>query len=391
MINKKVYTAFTLMFIVVFAFAQIPQICFAQQTQVDQDKARLVMSSVLGLDLTKYTVELTNYVVDNPAVFGGMTRETMVFNLTSAQNSLSVLCAFVNNTLTFMKLSPVGGAYSSINVQSPQSSGSTLLDATKNAVQRYYSYSGLQTASDALNILDSVSGTTPVNVTEGNLKLKVMTPDNFNSTNISWTRSINGANYPTRFSLDFANSVLVDLLDFSSFYSIGNTTIAISRDQAISIAQKEAFSNNRLNTTLANGTMSTVTLELPNQPQDIELNTACRQPLVYSPLWQIQFFSSNPVGSTVGYQVGIWADTGEIQYSHLVTHFGVDNAGMITNNFPASTPTSAASIPTGGGSTETGVQGGNSANQSITLLIVGIVMGIAFSAALIFLKQKRNK
>jgi hypothetical protein len=388
MINKKVYTAFTLMFIVVFAFAQVPKICSAQQTQVDQGKARLAMSSVLGLDLIKYTVELTNYVVDKPAVYGGMTRETMVFNLTSAQNSISVLCAFVNNQLTFVSLSRVSGSFSSTNVQSP---GSTLLDVTKNAVQRYHDYSGLQTASDALNILDSVSGTTPVNVTEGNLKLKVLTPDNFNSTSISWTRSINGANYPTGFSLDFYNGVLVDLSDLSSFYSIGNTTVAISRDQAISIAQKEAFSKNRLNTTLADGTMSPVTLELPNQPQDIELNTACRQPLVYSPLWQIQFFSSKPIGGTVGYQVGIWADTGEIQYSHLVSYHGVDNSGTINNNFPSSTPTSIASIPTGVASTEIGFQGWNSANQSITLLIVGIVMGIAFSAALIFLKQKRNK
>ncbi len=304
----------------------------AQQTQVDQGKGRLVMSSVIGLDLTKYNVTMINYLSDNPAIYGGMQHEVMLFNLTSSQNSLDVMCQFINNSLAFYSLYQREGA-------SPiyaQSSPSTITEVTKYALQRYFTYSGLQIAQDAQNTLDNFVGTTPTNITQGNLELRVTTPDNYNSTQIDWLKNINGADYPTGLSIHFnQKNTLVNFSDLSRFYSLGNTNLTISRDDAINIAKKEAFSNNKMNITSSDGYLTQVTLELPSQPQVVQLSTACRQPLTYSPIWQIQFYSNNPIGGTNGYQVGIWADTGEIQYSHLTSGLGTNNyIGATTNPEP---------------------------------------------------------
>lgn len=321
----------------------------AQQTQVDQGKGRLVMSIVIGLDLTKYNVTMINYLSDNPAIYGGMQHEIMLFNLTSSQNSLYVECQFVNNSLAFYSLYQLKGA-------SPiyaQSSPSTVTEVTKYAMQRYFTYSGLQIAQDAQNTLDNFVGTTPTNITQGNLELRVTTPDNYyNSTQIDWLKNINGADYPTGLSIHFnQNNTLVNFSDLSRFYSVGNTNLTISRDEAINIAQKEAFSNNKMNITSSDGYLTQVTLELPSQPQVVQLSTACRQPLTYSPIWQIQFYSNNPIGGTNGYQVGIWADTGEIQYSHLTSGLGTNNyIGATTNPeptlpLPTQAQTSTPNVP----------------------------------------------
>jgi hypothetical protein len=179
----------------------------------------------------------------------------------------------------------------------------------------------------------------------------------------------------------FNHNILTSFSDLSRFYSIGNTNIALSRDQAISIAQKEAFNSNILNITSEKGTSKQVTLDLPTQPQSVQLNAFCRQPLTYSPMWQIQFYASEPVYGTNGYQIGIWADTGQIQYSHLTSIHGVtDNPDNTdSTNFISQTPnTTDNSQPL--------------ANPFIILFIfAGVAVTIMLAFTLLLNKRRQNK
>jgi hypothetical protein len=313
-------------FIALLISTQIPQVSSIGQEKVDLEKARLVKSNVIGLDLTNYNIKLTNYFSDNPKIYGGLTHDVMLFNLTSQENSLYVMCQFINDKLVIYNLYQITGLSPIYLHPNP----ATINAATENAVERYNSYSSLQQFQDMRNLIRNIPDSKPENISEGSLKLVVRTPDNYNTTQIDWVKNINGADYPTGLSVHLNKNNVVQFSDLTSFYSIGNTDIEISREQAIIIAQKEAFGNNILNVTNEEGINQQVTLELPFEPQNVRLSAICREPLTYSPLWQIQFYAKNPIGGTTCYQVGIWADTGLIEYSHLTSEFGVTDSKNLT-------------------------------------------------------------
>jgi hypothetical protein len=368
--NVKMLMIITLVFL-----AQMPMLALAQDKSETESKARLIMSDVIGLDLGRYNTKLVSYFVDNPKIYGGLTRERLFFNLTSPKDSIYFSCDFLDGKFMSYDLSPLQGA-------SPQyinAIPNTINGAVQTAMQKYYAYSGNQLVQNVYGVMNKMSTSNPVNTTQDNVKVIVKTPDNYNSTSIEWVRSFNGVDYPTGLSAFLVGNTLECFTDLSSFYLIGNTTLAISHDQAISIAQKEVFQNNKLNITSNEGSKEVV-LELPSQPQSVMLRTACREPFTYYPVWQIQFYAEKPLQGTNGYQVGIWADTGEIIYSHLTTEFGLNDASISDWSNP--TP-----IPSSQNSPAPDSQQIQNANPYV---IAGVAVFVAIALAALLLLRRHN-
>ena len=83
--------------VVALTFSQWPTAVSAEVTA--EDKTINVLADVIGLDMAKCKLELISNSVDNPEIYGGLTREDLTYNLEASENKAQVVCTFVNGTL----------------------------------------------------------------------------------------------------------------------------------------------------------------------------------------------------------------------------------------------------------------------------------------------------
>jgi len=329
-----------------------------------QDKAVSVMTDVVGLDMAKYNIELTHNIVTQPEIYGGLVREELTYNIEADGSKALVDCTFINKTLTRFYMYPLEG---SLLYAQPLSADK--LTATKTLLERYQTYMGASYLQEALNILDTVNEIKTTNVTMDNLKLIIRESDSH--LDLMWWYTINGADFPSGLSVEFANGKLKGFSDYTSFYRLGSADVNISREEAIQTTKEMAKDYTTLNVSTGNGDYTEVTLNLTEEHMTVELQIGNREPFTFYPLWYVRLYAEQAIGGTDGFQAGIWADTGEIAYSQLTGHHGV---------VPIEDPSNQSSTPSQ-----------NSSNQNlIPYLLAGIAATAILVAALLVLK-KRSK
>lgn len=274
-----------------------------------EEKALSVITNVARLDTIKYDIKLTKHVTDE---YGGIARESLTFTLESAGSTLEIACDFINGTLVSFVLYPL---YSQLSQFCVQPLPATSLDAVRGFLQRYQAYSKASVAQEALGVLDRVSELKTVNITVGNLKMRV------EGNNIDWLRIVNGLEFPTGLSIRLNNGIVDAFMDESSFYRIGSADVNISREEAVRIALERAKTITTL-TIWVGDRWETFPFRVKEEPLIVRLQVGTANFTSY-PYWYVWFVADPQVYSTTGVEVCLRADTGEIAYSQTTRSYGV--------------------------------------------------------------------
>jgi hypothetical protein len=273
-----------------------------------QDQARVFIENVLPVDLSKYTVTLTNHAND------GVT-EFVQYTLDSDESTLTVICLFKNNTLLSCSV------YVSKGQVISDKQYLNLADATKSILEKYQTYTNIDSAS-MIDMLDNVDVTKDSSMMIGNINFTKYTLNVYGIeiTTFRWAYTINGAEY-TELSVEFQNGTFHTIHDTRGVYSIGDTTVNISREQAIDIAMKysETYSYAMPDGSQVSGfnvTKDRSTAKLVAYPSN---STALR------PYWHVELYLNQTYpGGVEGLTIFIWANSGEVISCSNIAYGGAD-------------------------------------------------------------------
>ena len=332
-----------------------------------ETEAFSVITDVIGLDTTKYTVE-PNYSSETD---NGIFREYVSYTLEADESKIDVLLTFYNNILIQWCVYPLVGSplYA-------EPLPTKTLDITKDTLQRYQSYANIPVVQEARNVLDTITELKPADTTIGDLKMEVTEGDGY--TKIHWVQTINGLDFTTGLSIRLANGIVDTLTDRSSFFKIGSADVNISQEEAVKIGLEETKTFTSLNIWTGDKE-EIVPFHVNEKPQIVRLQVGTAENFTMYPCWYVWFVADPEVYSTTGVEVSIRADTGEISYSRPTTYYGV-----LDPDTPADTTPDPSTSPDS--------QSEGDPNQPIVAYVIAgtITTAIAVAIATVTLK-KRSK
>jgi hypothetical protein len=329
-INKRVVMVAVI--IALFSVATVPMSPAYSAELTASDKATEFLSSVVGLDLTKYTLisptpppgyDTFSY----PPELGGLVKEECPgFKFKADGSTIDIMSIFYNGQMKTIKINNLGGDYI---YSEPPARG--ILDQAKNILQRYQAYVTQVYAADSSylvpmqNILNSVDDLSPANFTVGNVTFQVSKDGD--NTRVQWIYTENDVimDYK-RVELKFCNNAFLSFRDIWRLYSVGGFSVINSEEAyklALDTAQNCEFCivNENVNEVVTLPDLSDSVYQMyftmvPYRNQIFQTTSkTSRDPLTLYPYWQFYFyFKGGEIGGYSGIQVGIWGDTKEIDY-----------------------------------------------------------------------------
>lgn len=344
-----------LLLLCLLAFSNSQPTCFIgvglASNNVDADSApRAFIANVLPIDFSKYTITLKNHVYDGET-------DLFIYTLDSDVSTLRVICLYRNSILLSCTLSADKGQLISDRTYV------NLVDAAKSILERYQSYTKIYSAN-LIEMLSSIDATRDVNILSGNINFTKCTTKAYDIevTTFSWAYTVNGAKY-TELIIEFQNGIFHTLYDTRNIYTIGDTTVNITAEQAVNIAvnYSEAYSYSLTDGRRISGfniTKDRSTARLVAYP----VNST-----VLRPYWHVELFLNQTYpGSVVGLTIFVWANSGEVFLCNPIAY-----GGSADNNL-ASPSSSTESI--------TGVLG-------VTIITVTAIIATVYT---LFIKKKKN-
>ena len=398
---KILATSLILLFVFSSAISQPCKADSAEQTL--KGICQSFLANVVGVDLTKYNITSTYGVQYTPTFGGKVKEEGLHFGLELGQSEVSASFEFYNGVMVHCGWgsTPWG---STIYTQMPPAN---LVDATKNFLQKYETFVTQTYSRDttylrqALTCLDGVNAQTSTDKVIGNMDLKVKPHGNM--TYFLWTYTQNNVNTTFKnIELSFGYGNLCGFRDSWSLYSVSNAT-PISEADAEPLAWAAAQNYNLTLASFQGSNMipikaypdwsnMTYTADLqmargvsfnlanPDLPDlNVPPSNTIRDPLTLYPFWHFIFYFSEPIGDTVGVEVGVWADTKEIDYCHAYGYLGL-------------LPPIAPSQPANGQSSNGTEQNGAFQLQPeyAYAIILGVAAAIVIGSCLIIRKRKQQ-
>jgi hypothetical protein len=286
-----------------------------------QDKSRAFIEDVLPLDLSQYNITLDRYFIDNgPPILGttgnpiNRTQENLRYDLDSENSTLQITFQFENNSLFSC------GIYEHEGQVIKDRTYNSLNDETKAFLEKYQSYTK-EDLSDLINLIDDLDLTKNFTTTIGNYKLVISNRYIYGIelTGFDWIYTENGAEY-TSLKFSFQDGDLYSIRDDRKVFTIGDTSINISSEQAIKIALDY---------------LPSYTYEMPDHTWITDFNvtgdritTAIETSFVnypeMRPYWHVVLpLNQTYPGSVHGIAVFIWANSGEILSCSNIAYGGV--------------------------------------------------------------------
>ncbi|NLE04368.1 MAG: hypothetical protein GX638_06140 [Crenarchaeota archaeon] len=160
--------------------------------------------------------------------------------------------------------------------------------------------------------------------------------------------------------------------------------MSISQEEAIIVAREQAQKLLEAYGVISEEDSQT-SIELLDEPVDAELMAIAKEPLTLYPFWFIQLYIGPNEGGVTGVQVGIWADTGEIEYCHPSGIHGI----LSNETFAAS-----AQLETTNQASSNNIINDGESQQIITIYIIMAAVAVTITAlittAMIIAKRKRK-
>jgi len=268
------------------------------------NKVYLFLRDVVYLDMTKYTATRESNTVEYRSDWGGIVEEISKYSLTYEGSKVDVTLRFRNATLSSYYLHVLEGTpyYSQLQPNN-------ILDAAKNLLERYQTYSGASHLETMRNMLETVDETGDFETTSGDVKLIISTEAN--PPKIQFVYTSDNIDFQVKsVVLIFDNyGFLQSLSDDWSLFRVGSTEVNISKEEAINIAVEYAkdYSWTVNGEVINNFTLDTgsALAELWPHPRE--------EPLALIPYWYVTIDLDRVYPDRIDrVAVGLWADTGEV-------------------------------------------------------------------------------
>jgi hypothetical protein len=270
------------------------------------ERALSIIRDVVQIDTTKYQTTLLRDSVENRSDLDNVVEEILQYSLTTSESKIDLILRFRNNHFSLCQISLIEGIppFDPIYIQ-PQPTG--VLEAARGIIERYRSVSSDPYLEEMSSLLASA---TEVNTeqTLGNVKLKATVYGDNAEVILMYTA--NGFDYSAKsIRLVFQQHVLQELSDDWFLYTVSDTQVNVSRDQAIQIARNAAqnFQWNADGVTVSNFNV------LAEPVSAVFFPHPRTESLTLVPYWFVTLYLDKEYpGSVNSITVGVWADTGEV-------------------------------------------------------------------------------
>jgi hypothetical protein len=289
-----------------------------------EEKGLPILSNVLSLDMAKYTISSKEGPQD---LYMNVAPEQNVrYTLKSNDSKMDMLCTFANGNLRMINVLGREGAphmtklvTKPLNLENGTLQVMDLAGTAKAFLSDYQSYSKNSFYNELKAMLENIDTDKNLTKTVGNVKFEVTA--SAGSTVFKWTYTMNGIDAPSKcVTIGYKNGFFKYFIDNWDLYKIGSTNVSVSEEDAIGIALEHAraFSwsmgsdNNTVKIsdfTVANG-MIWENVFCSNLYAE---KARSEDPLMLYPVRHVwvsldKFYP----GNVYGFNVYVWADTGEI-------------------------------------------------------------------------------
>jgi DNA-binding transcriptional ArsR family regulator len=318
-------TLFTVFIIAIVLLASMSYVQYASFSQLSKDYGLLkdelervkawstsankgmdIIRDVFQIDITRYQTTLLSHTVEDRSDLGGAVEEILKYSLTNSETKIDLVLRFRNNHFSLYQLSLIEGVlpFDPIYVQHQPTD---ILEATRGLIERYKSISSDPYLEEMSQLL-STANETNNEQTLGNIKLKKTVYSD--SAEVLLMYTANGFDYSTKgIRLVFQKNVLLSLSDDWFLYTVSDTQINISREEAIQIARNAAnnFEWNADGVTVSNFNV------LAEPVSAVFFPHPRTESLTLVPYWFITLYLDKEYpGGVNSITVGVWADTGEV-------------------------------------------------------------------------------
>ncbi len=344
-----------------------------------QDKTLSFIENALPFDNTQYTITLRNYGAPKLPELGSTQpingeQEVLTYSLESKDSALDVICTIQNNAVTMVDAYVVKGNAISDRAYS------NVVDAAKSFLQKYQSYTSLDSAKmmEMLSKVDSVKNSTTLS---DNLKLTVTHIDATgtffgDSIDFRWVQTANGCDY-LLLDVGFRDGVFSSLIDRRPVYTIGDTSVNVSKEEAIKIAMNaiKGYSYRMSDNWVVTG------FNVTEDKAVAVLQSQTKEANVLYPIWSVTLpLNGTWPGSVTELLVEVWAGTGEV---HLVDHLAYGSSDLVSDTISDSESTTTAPLPQSSSNNETPMDLG------MIALIVFAVVAIAAVTTIVIKKKHK--
>lgn len=332
-----------------------------------QDKAMDFMKNMLPVDLSKYSITVRSNSIMNgvpTAKDDNRIITNILYELKSTDSYLQIGFAFEKDVMTSCEITPIEGKVITANNRQYDDP----LVAAKDFLERYQTYTKLDSNS-LIVMLDNADVTKDSMVTRENTKFAITNSylGGRNQIVFSWAHVINGVESRIGTSLVFdTDGNFVSFGDSRALYTLGDTSVNISEEQAIEIALEnlKSYSYEMYDGVVVKDfkvSRENIVATLVTASVDYELR----------PYWDIRMALDEVYpGNVQGITAFIWANTGEvISYSNMA--FG----GTVDTDNNNSTAGSESTSP----------------NYTLAIVIATVTVAAVAVAALVVVTKKRHK
>jgi hypothetical protein len=300
---------------------------------VDEIKSGFI-DKVLPLDLSQYNVTDSSY---DPSKFWGAA-DFIHYKLESSSSKIEISCYIHNNILGGCRVDSLGKELAISDRKYP-----TLNHAAIGFLERYGNYTK-RDLSKMINMVVGADTTKDSMVMVDNLKFNVTFDETLERATFRFSDIFNGADY-TFLMLGFTKGVFTSFSDSSARFTVGDTSVNISKVQAVDIALKaiESFSYDMPGggeVSDFNVTDNYAYLRSDTQPYSTVLQAS----------WVVDLYLNQTYpGSVHGLTVHIWANTGEVERVNVISYLTptdyLDETSMPSPNSTSTTiPTTDSTI-----------------------------------------------
>ena len=330
----KIWVLMLVVLVSVPLIAQTPKVQASTVTSNLGDKALSFLSDVIQLDLAKYKVTLYDNESNGNHLFYKLYPNDASALFFSSSETLAIF-NFYNGTLGSCHLSP------GIEGLEFKQAFTDRFNVTLGIVQRFETWANDSWVKGMEDLMAKVGSEKNVLEVWGNESLRItVLSDGFGE--YKFSNYLNGVEY-TGVSVSMGNSSRRDVFftDSRAFQKIGNTTVTVSRQQAINTAE-EYVKNYSYQHTFGNGTSINISnlnvtgissAELKTNPGYANMESIQNSTLF--PYWDIRVNVSNmPARGLQGVGVVISANDGTVTSSYQFTNMDIGPL-LSTLFFPA--------------------------------------------------------
>ena len=270
---------------------------------IGADKVANFLQNVTQINTTNYTITLLGNTMQWRADFGGAAEEVIQYSLTSIKSNLNIDFRFRNNHFSRYQLDMIESAPTFAQIQP-----NDVLQNAKGVLARYKAYSGDAYLTNMTNLLATINETQGTVITQGNMKLQISVSGS--NAVFLWMYTENGIDYQAKgLQMTFQNNVLTTMTDGYFLFTIGSTNLAVSRDQAISIAKNYVKT---LAWTIEGAQISG--FAVTDSPLSVQLVPHTRgNSVALIPYWYVEMrLTKIYAGGINEVAVGIYADTSQV-------------------------------------------------------------------------------